>query len=230
MSRYKHQILLSSFCLAIMMPCAVPASEPESNEPLTNSATTALHNPSNLIAQASPLSGSVKAVDIEAGECLRQMGDALKKMERAGLELMGEATRQDYISVGDPNVVGTIILPALPDNMMATGPYLQMRPKWVDYYLDQIGKMIPIYAELTDSLVMPDAVKAQSTALLDQMRPLFVDAKERYLALVAVGDYKKADNMKVAKLAVELHDDMEKMEKIRLQVFKLLKTSEKGSN
>ncbi len=177
-------------------------------------------------ASSIQLQGSVKAIDIEAAECLRQMGDSLKKTERAGLELMGEATRQDYISVGDPNIVGTIIIPALPDNMMAVGPYLPLRPKWVDYYLDQIGKLIPMYAELTDALVMPDNVKAQATQLLDQMRPLFMDAKEHYLALLDMSkDLKDVKNSRVAVFAVVIHDDMEKMDKIRLEVFKLLKHS-----
>jgi hypothetical protein len=191
---------------------------------------SAANSPTTTTGSASPgqLHGSVKAIDIEAAECLRQMGDSLKKMERASLELMGEATRQDYITVGDPDVVGTILLPALPVNMTALGPYLPLRPKWVDYYLDQIGKLIPIYAELTDSLVMPDSQKAQATQLLDQMPPLFADARERYVALVDMSkDLKNADNKKVALLAVAVHDDMEKMEKIRLQVFKLLKNSDK---
>jgi hypothetical protein len=222
MSRYRL-FIIALFCISTLAPPVASAADSSAGSSSEGSAGTPSGAPSSR-----KLLGSIKAVDIEAAECLRQMGDALKKMERAGLELMGEATRQDYISVGDPDVVGTMIIPALPDNMMAVGPYLPLRPKWVDYYLDQIGKLIPIYAELTDSLVMPDSTKAQATQLLDQMRPLFEDARARYLALVEMSkDLKHADNKKVAVLAVMLHDDMQKMEKIRVEVFKLLKRSEK---
>jgi|688.fasta_scaffold665816_2 hypothetical protein len=191
----------------------------------------AASNPGGSAAPASTkLQGSVKATDVEAAEVLRQMGDALHKMERAGLELMGEATRQDYIAVGDPDVIGTLIIPALPSpsGVMAVGPYLPIREKWMDYYLDQIGKLIPIYAELTDSLVMPPEVKAEATKLLDQMQPIFQDARERYIVLLYYAKHlKDVKNDQIAVLAVRLHDDMDKMDKIRKDVFKLLKQSEK---
>ena len=191
----------------------------------------AASNPGGSAAPASAkLQGSVKATDVEAGEVLRQMGDALHKMERAGLELMGEATRQDYIAVGDPDVIGTLIIPALPSpsGMMAIGPYLPIREKWMDYYLDQVGKLIPIYAELTDSLVMPPEVRTEATKLLDQMQPIFQDARERYIVLLNYSKHlKDVKNDQIAVLAVRLHDDMDKMDKIRKDVFKLLKQSEK---
>lgn len=198
---------------------AAPASNPPAS---SGSSTNATSN--------TALQGSVKALDVEAAEGLRQMGDALKKMQRASLELMGECTRQNYISVGDPDVVGTIIIPALPDpsGMMAIGPYLPIREKWMDYYLDQIGKLIPIYASLVDGLILPDGVRTQGTAQLDTMRPLFEDARARYLTLLNMSkDLKTMKNMTIAKEAVLLHDDMQKMDGIRKNVFKLLKDSEK---
>jgi hypothetical protein len=98
----------------------------------------------------------------------------------------------------------------------------------MDYYLDQIGKLIPIYAELTDSLVMPPEVKAEATKLLDQMQPIFQDARERYIVLLYYAKHlKDVKNDQIAVLAVRLHDDMDKMDKIRKDVFKLLKQSEK---
>ncbi|MBX9573830.1 MAG: hypothetical protein K2X77_33345 [Candidatus Obscuribacterales bacterium] len=181
-------------------------------------------------ATGAALQGNVKALDVEAAEGLRQMGDVLKKIQRASLELMGEATRQDYISVGDPDVVGTIIIPALPDpsGMMAIGPYLPIREKMMDYYLDQIGKLIPIYASLTDGLVLPESTRAQGIALMDTMRPLFEDARTRYMNLLNMSkELKTMKNMTIAKEAVLLHDDMQKIDGIRRSVFKLLKDSEK---
>ncbi|MBX9687008.1 MAG: hypothetical protein K2X27_09915 [Candidatus Obscuribacterales bacterium] len=176
----------------------------------------------------SPLKASAKATDVEAAEQLRQMGDCLRKMERAALELMGEATRQDYISVGDPDVIGTMILPAIPDEsaLLAHGEYLPIRQKWMDYYLDQIGKLIPIYAEMTDTLMMPAASRDQATQLLDQMRPYFIDARTRYLALIKISKkIKTARNQQVAELSVQVHDDIAKMDKLRKDVFALLKSS-----
>ena len=195
-----------------------------------NASTAASSSTTNSSTKSDVLQGSVKASDVEAAEGLRQMGEALKKIQRAALELMAEATRQDYISVGDPDVVGTIIIPALPSpsGMMAIGPYLPIRAKWMDYYLDQIGKLIPMYAELTDGLALPDNVKTQGTTMMDNMRPLFADARVHYTNLYNYSKkIKTTKNMKIAEEAVMLHDDFQKIDAIRRDVFKLLKDSEK---
>lgn len=203
---------------------AVAASTPATTTTTTSTTTTS--------TSSSKLQGSVKSLDIEAAEGLRQMGDMLKKIQRASLELMGECTRQDYISVGDPDVVGTIIIPALPDpsGMMAIGPYLPIRKDMMDYYLDQMGKLIPIYAQLVDGLQLPESIRTQGTIQLDLMRPLFLDAKTHYMNLLDMSKHLgDIHNMKIAKEAVMLHDDMQKIDDLRRQVFKLLKDSEKKS-
>lgn len=211
------------------VPSAIAAdanSDSAASSPSTANASSVGANGSDGAA----LQGSVKALDVEAAEGLRQMGDSLKKMQRASLELMGECTRQNYISVGDPDVVGSIIIPALPDpsGMMAIGPYLPIREKWMDYYLDQIGKLIPIFASLTDGLQLPPGVRTEGTALLDTIRPLFADARTRYMNLLNMSkELKTMKNMTIAKEAVLLHDDMQKIDGIRRQVFKLLQNSEK---
>lgn len=219
---------LVSLVLALYaVPSAIAADlstdSAASSPPSSNASGSASSN-------GAALQGSVKALDVEAAEGLRQMGDSLKKMQRASLELMGEATRQDYISVGDPDVVGSIIIPALPDpsGMMAIGPYLPIREKWMDYYLDQIGKLIPIFAAYTDGLQLPPSIRNEGTALLDTIRPLFADAKTRYMNLLNMSkELKTMKNMTIAKEAVLLHDDMQKIDGIRRQVFKLLQNSEK---
>lgn len=180
---------------------------------------------------SSALQGSVKATDVEAAEKLRQMGECLKKMQRAALELMGEATRQAYISVGDPDVIGTMIIPAIPSpsGMMAVGPYLPIRKKWMDYYLDQIGTLIPIYAEYTDELTMPASTKAQAVGLLDQMRGPFAAGKKNYEELVEMSKkLPDISNKRVAELSVLVHDNFGSIDKTRRDVFQLLKDAEKA--
>ncbi|MBX9720366.1 MAG: hypothetical protein K2X81_03130 [Candidatus Obscuribacterales bacterium] len=202
--------------------------------PIAVSAADSKTDNSSATATTKSLQGGVRSIDLKAADCLRQMGESLKKMERAGLELMGEATRQAYISVGDPDVIGTMIIPAAPisntgiNGVMTAGGYLKIRKGWIDYYLDQIGTLIPIYAELTDSLVMPDDSKVEATQYLEQMRPLFLDARKHYDALVKMSkDLKHINNSKVAEYAVIIHDDMDKMDILRKSVFKLLQDSEK---
>lgn len=175
------------------------------------------------------LTGSVKSSAIVAAEALRQMGDALKKIQRAAAELVGEATRQDYITVGDPDVVGSIIIPAIPapSGIMPIGDYLPMRKPWVDYYLDQIAKLMPLYATEADSIVLPDGIKQDALALMEQMRPLYEDAKTHYLTLFEMQkDLAKTDNIQLGKQAVMLHDDMKKIDDLRKKVFEMVKAAE----
>jgi len=219
--------LFLAWSLVLLASPAVLASESDAD---TKQAAKTADAPGNSTKSAATLSGSVKSIDVEAAEALRQMGDCLKKIERASLELMGEATRQNYIGVGDPTVVGTIIIPAMPSEtgVMAVGPYLPIRKQWFDYYMNQMASLFPIYADYVDALVMPDSTKSQALALLDEMRQPFADAKARYMELYRYKkQLSKLGNKKVAVLSVQIHDDMDKMEKLRLQVFDLLKAAEK---
>ncbi len=177
-----------------------------------------------------PLKGSVKSRAIVAAEGLRQMGAALKKIERAAAGLVGEATRQDYVEVGDPDVVGSIIIPAIPDpsGMMPIGPYLPMRRNWFDFYLDEIAKLIPMYAEEVDALVLPDSIKQDSLNELEQMRPYFQQVRQSYLTLYNMQkDLANASNNKVAEQSVILHDSVIKIDKLRREIFKMLQEAEK---
>lgn len=157
------------------------------------------------------------------------MGEALRKIQRAASELASEATRQDYVAVGDPDVVGTIIVPAIPEpsGMMAVGDYLPMRKEWLDYFLNQIGQLIPIYAKETDALVFPDSVKEQAIDSLKTMEPVFEDLKSHYMTLLNLTQPKEMSNTKVGEEAVMLHDDAKQLNDIRQRVFKLLKDADK---
>ncbi|MBY0549895.1 MAG: hypothetical protein K2W95_21660 [Candidatus Obscuribacterales bacterium] len=188
--------------------------------------------PAATAKSSAPLTGSVKSSPVVAAEGLRQMGEALKKIQRAAAELVGEATRQDYISVGDPDVVGSIIIPAIPDpsGMMPIGDYLPMRQGWVDYYLDQIAKLMPLYAAEVDNLALPAGIKSDATVLMDQMTPLYEDAKAHYLTLFNMQKaLKGTDNIKFGEQAVMLHDDMKKIDELRKKVFAMVKSAEKSS-
>lgn len=210
-------ITLTIVCLTNIAVIPVQAADTTASPPAKTSAA---------------LTGSVKTSPVVAAEGLRQMGEALKKIQRAAAELVGEATRQDYISVGDPDVVGSIIIPAIPDpsGMMPIGDYLPMRQGWVDYYLDQIAKLMPLYAAEVDNLALPAGIKSDATALMDQMTPLYEDAKSHYLTLFNMQKaLKGTDNIKFGEQAVMLHDDMKKIDELRKKVFAMVKDAEKSS-
>ena len=216
-------VVMILFCSSLAPTWAQAQIPAGSSAPVPGSADIAAPAPK------APLKGSLKTHAVKAAEGLRQMGESLKKMQRAASELAGEATRQDYVSVGDPDVVGTIIIPAIPapSGLLPIGDYLPMRQNWVDYYLDQIGKLLPIYAAEVDALRFPDSVKSDATALLEQMRPLFEDGKAHYLTLFNMQkDLSKTENMKLGEQAVMLYDDMKKLDDLRKKVFALLKGAE----
>lgn len=227
---FKKSLFLAWSFYLLASPMVLASDSGTNTKQATKTGDAPGNSTTQTATSSATLAGSVKSIDVEAAEALRQMGDCLKKIERASLELMGEATRQNYIGVGDPTVVGTIIIPAMPSEtgVMAVGPYLPIRKQWFDYYMNQMASLFPIYADYVDALVMPDSTKSQAIALLDQMRQPFADAKARYMELYRYKkQLSKLGNKKVAVLSVQIHDDMGKMEKLRLQVFELLKATEK---
>ncbi|MCC7531934.1 MAG: hypothetical protein IT342_25755, partial [Candidatus Melainabacteria bacterium] len=72
--------------------------------------------------------------------------------------LLYEAQRQDMVVVAEPDVIGPIVMPAIPNpsGMMSMG-YLPPRKKWVDYFMAQIEEIIPMLDHEINSLPRPDA-------------------------------------------------------------------------
>jgi hypothetical protein len=73
----------------------------------------------------------------ELALALKAAANSTRPLESALDNVVSEVTRQQYVSVGQPNVVGTMVIPARP-GMIPIGDYLPPREQYMTIYAAQI--------------------------------------------------------------------------------------------
>lgn len=104
------------------------------------------------------LEGHIKAVAEASSANLKELLSSLGHLKRTSYDLFCEVQREDLVVVGEPNVIGPMIIPAVPDvsGMVRSGQYLPARKKWVDYYMSQVEKLYPMVTKELEALKLPD--------------------------------------------------------------------------
>lgn len=179
-------------------------------------------------ASAASLQGNVQGGAPVILQGLHDVGVSVHHLQEMLKGLLYEAQRQDMVVVAEPNVIGPMIIPAIPNpsGMMSIG-YLPPRKKWVDYFMSQIEEIIPMLDHEINSLPRPAASESD---LLQAYVEMF-DAARGFnppwskLETATKGpDYKNQD---ISVAGSELWFQIEKFKKLKDKVFKIVKTETK---
>lgn len=211
---------------------AVPATEtttssttPANTPPGTNKKSSVTLNPP---ASPSSLQGNVQGGAPVVLQGLHDVGTTVHHLQEMLKGLLFEAQRQDMVVVAEPNVIGPMIIPAIPNpsGMMSIG-YLPPRKKWVDYFMSQIEEIIPMLDHEINSLPRPDQ---SDTDLLQAYTEMF-DAARGFnppwaeLETATKGpDYKNKD---ISMAGSDLWFQIEKFKKLKDKLFKMVKEETK---
>jgi len=176
------------------------------------------------VAPAGPaLQGTVKGTSLTAAVGLKAIGEALHRIRAVSHNMIGECTRQDLVVVSEPDVIGPMVLPAIPapDGMINTGNTLPPRKKYLDLYGYALQKLIPILSEEMNNTVIPADKQAAVAPQWAEMVAAVEDIRNRYEALVPLVqvDEKDIDRLAVGKQALAIYDDCEKVDRLRKSVF-----------
>lgn len=184
----------------------------------------ALNPPSS----AAALQGNVQGGAPVVLQGLHDVGVSVHHLQEMLKGLLYEAQRQDMVVVAEPNVIGPMIIPAIPNpsGMMSIG-YLPPRKKWIDYFMSQIEEIIPMLDHEINSLPRP----SQSESELLQAYIEMFDAARAFnppwsrLETATKGpDYKNQD---ISLAGSELWFQIEKFKKVKDKVFKMVKAETK---
>ena len=179
-----------------------------------------------------PLKGNVQTQSIAAEAGVKELEETSKYLRRAAADMIGEVERQQYVTVGSPNVIGSIVIPAIPipTGQISTGQLLPPRPKWVGFYMSEISQSVAALLQEFNSLLqelttlsVPDERAQQIAQSMKELTALAGDIQTHYrnLQLVTQGD--KLENLKIGKEALAIYDDSKPMEEMLKKVFHLLK-------
>ncbi len=177
------------------------------------------------------LEGQIKADSVALTTHLKELTNSLHHLKRAAFDIFCETQRQDQVVAVQPDVIGPIILPAIPSptGMLSMGA-LPPRKQWLDYFMNQVGQLLPMVDSEINALVMPKEMPDEGKQDLNQIRdlargmnPLAVD-----LDKVTEGPDLKADD--IARSAMAFQDQVNKIEKSVKSLAKQAKVEEKKAD
>ncbi len=191
----------------------------------TNRKPTAGLNPPS---SSSSLQGNIQGGAPVVLQGLHDVGVSVHHLQQMLKGLMYEAQRQDMVVVAEPDVIGPIIMPAIPNpsGMMSMG-YLPPRKKWVDYFMSQIEEIIPMLDHEINSLPRP---QASDTELMQAYVELFDAARgfnPPWSELETATKGPEYKNMDISTAGSGLWFQIEKFKKLKDKLFKMVKAESK---
>lgn len=205
------------------------SSAPESS-PSTTGATTATDTKSSGTSSSSSgsLKGGVMSVAATAEKEVKEIGDTCHHLSGSINNVFCEVQRQDTVMLSSPDVIGTMVIPAVPDasGLISMGT-LPPRKKWLDYFNYQVASLIDILYKESHAVVLPEDASSQAGSdwakikdLVNQMVPVYKKMKD-------LSEGPKYDNMAIATQAQMLQNTVKEIDKLRKSVYSELKHEDK---
>lgn len=138
-------------------------------DPIAAASTPASDKASTSASAQAPVAPTVANFKTEEQQ-LRRMGEAVKRVHRAAMDLIGECT-QPVEMMGEIDIIGQDVIPIMPATAEGFGTqYLPPRPKYVKLHVDQLASLIPILQDDLNTLVVPENEKATAAQPLEDLK------------------------------------------------------------
>ncbi len=153
------------------------------------------------------------AVTLETG--IKDLTKSLHHMKRSAFDIFVEVQRSNMVVVGEPDVIGPIIIPAMPNpsGMISTGGFQPPRKKFLDYFMSQIDDLMKMTQTEVTALVLPDDANDQAKTEMKTLSDTLALLPQDIEALKEVTQGPDYDNMAIARAAQQLQDHIVTMEK-----------------
>lgn len=209
---------------AVQQSSSQSASESASQNSSQNSLNSTQSKTSPL------LSGGVQHSVKDAQIAVKDLGDTAKQLKDNAWFAFCEVQQQDEVYVGGPNVVGGMVIPAVGGSgFLSTGQFLPPRPKWLNYFIQNVDYMSRQLDVEIANTQMPDDLSDNGKQSFARMVELAraIPAKVMNLEGTAKPPYK---NMPIAVAAQEVLDDLKEFEKMQKVVQRELKNLSRKKN
>lgn len=193
-------------------PCNVKVKSVAQASDSTSTAST---------STSQPLQGGVVKTVKEAQLGLNALAKTLGQLKHTDTDLYNEATRQVASLVEEPEIIaGTVIY--IPVNF-TTGDYLPMRKKWVDYYMTQLAKLIPLVQEDIDAILIPDDKAEKADEYMTQLKAEVQDIQNQYQILQQLAVGPNYNQNAIAAICHNIDHDIKQMDESRKKAFHAIK-------
>lgn len=171
------------------------------------------------------LKGGVKTIQLETEAALKEMERVIKHIRFAAHSLINEAVRQEDVVVGEPDVIGPIVIPAIPapTGTLSVGPNLPMRKRWVDLSMQSLGQLIPFLVADEKSLAMSPDIKNEDAPYWQEISTLTDDMLKHYQDLIPLTVGPDYNNTDIGKEVLVIYDDISKINKPWKELYKAIR-------
>jgi hypothetical protein len=108
---------------------------------------------------------------------LRQMAEAIKRVNRAGFDIIGECT-QPVEMMGEIDIIGMDVIPIMPATAEGfANQYVPPRSKYIKLHMSQLAGAVPILQDEINNLVIPPAEKDYAAQPLADLKGLMQDTQ-----------------------------------------------------
>ena len=177
------------------------------------------------------LEGRIEQSAADSVSRVKELITSVKHLKRSTFDVFCEVQREDLVAVGEPNVIGPIIVPAIPSGsgLLGTGEYLPARKKWIDHYMAQIEKLYPMVTKELEGLKLGEEADDKAK---EHYRNMVLNYNKLGPALKSL-DAKtlgpKYDNQVIAKASAIAQNYVDKLEKETKRLYKELKRLDRNA-
>jgi hypothetical protein len=194
----------------------------------------ASHNATGTVAAttSSAVTTPAKASDPQketrlALTALRLLGESARELDQVTVNLYADTMNKKVTMDDSPDLIPDSIITQVPD--YAHGHYLVPNQKWVDYHLKCMGTLFRYVHDEIDHVHTPDSCKESTSTLFGKLEFLMQDIHQHYVNLLVDKSKGKFGGPLMATEAKAIHDDIQKFEDTRRQIYVLIRDQAKKS-
>lgn len=177
------------------------------------------------------LEGRIEQTAADSVSRVKELITSVKHLKRSTFDVFCEVQREDLVAVGEPNVIGPIIVPAIPagSGLLGTGEYLPVRKKWIDHYMAQIERLYPMVTKDLEGLKLSDDVDAKAKEHYKNMVLNYNKLGPALKSLDSKTLGPKYDNQVIAKASAIAQNYIDKLEKESKRLYKELRRLDRNA-
>lgn len=164
---------------------------------------------------------------------IRDVGLALYVVKQQVLNIYAEAIRNKADAEASPDIVVHSSIPVDTKHLKI----LPLRREWLVVYLASMEPVVRLLGkEVTEAqtgvkaLVFPESMHKELDPMWQAWSHDITKMNEHLDELIPLLDDAPHNNSKVAQVAVSMHDDVERLEKLRRKIFDFVKGTQKDPN
>lgn len=147
---------------------------------------------------------------------LKSVADSAHHLQETLRNIVYEITRQRYVTASEPNVIGPMVVPAIPmpTGQIAMGDYLPPRQKYMSNFAAQVQTLLTMLIEEGSTLPSHAEVDSELSSQFSLIKSDldYLRVKNQSLQAAMIGP--SYENLAVGRVVVNMSDKLDEIKKL----------------